>query len=339
MELQPRHRATVLHGTTTHALFTPPSSPSVIMPSDIIALPTANVEVLKQRLDALVVAVEAAEEKATRQLLEEEQAAAADLERQAAAKKLVPGSTSFSTTETVTASLSYVDTIIASLHIQADTMMEEIHLDTSGPAAAPTAFYSNKILSAPLSPPLAPPRPPGKNNDNGPGNGNGSNNNRHRNNNRRNGGNDGKNSDNGGNRGGHTSSNTTVVSHGATTNDSRGPPPWPTYVNPSQGHIAMYPSPSPTGQQRSQAFLTTTGPYTLPGFVPGQQQLYQQAPPAPPPGWAPWNGAGWDLQSLANSFSTMALQPPATQSMTGLPTRALHTTPLIQSVISSTLVL
>jgi hypothetical protein len=30
----------------------------------------------------------------------------------------------------------------------------------------------------------------------------------------------------------------------------------------------------------------------------------------PPSGWPPWNGAGWDQQSLANSFSTMALQPP-----------------------------
>jgi hypothetical protein len=188
--------------------------------------------------------------------------------------------------------------------------MEEIHLDTFGPAAAPTAFYSNKTLSAPLSPPLAPPRPPGKNNGSGPSNGNGSNNNQHRNNNRRNGGSGGKNSDNGGNRGGNTSSNTTMVSHGATTNDGRGPPPWLTYVNPSQGHIAMYPGPSPTGQQRPQAFMAMTGPYTLPGFVPGQQQLYQQAPPAPPPGWAPWNGAGWDQQSLANSFRTMALQPP-----------------------------
>jgi hypothetical protein len=29
-----------------------------------------------------------------------------------------------------------------------DTMMEEIHLDTSDPAAASTAFYSNKTLSA-----------------------------------------------------------------------------------------------------------------------------------------------------------------------------------------------
>jgi hypothetical protein len=108
----------------------------------------ADAEVLKQRFDAQVVAVKAAEEKAaiachrvlaTRQLLDEEQATA---------KKLVPRSTSFSTTETTTASLSYVDTIVANLHIQMDTMMEEIHLDTSGLAAAPTAFYSNKTLSA-----------------------------------------------------------------------------------------------------------------------------------------------------------------------------------------------
>jgi hypothetical protein len=72
----------------------------------------------------------------------------------------------------------------------------------------------------------------------------------------------------------------------------------------------MYPGPSPTGQQRPQAFMAMTGPYTLPGFVPEPQQLYQHAPPTPPPSWAPWNGVGWDQQSLANSFSTMALQPP-----------------------------
>jgi hypothetical protein len=265
------------------------------MPSDIVTLPAADAEVLKQRLDALVIAVKAAEEKAAttrrrvlaaRQLLDEEQVAAADLERQATAKKLVPGSMSFSTMETATASPSYVDTIVANLHIQVDTMMEEIHLDTSGPATAPTTFYSNKTLSAPLSPPLAPPRPPSKNNGSGPGNGNGSNNNR------RDGCSGGKNSDNGGNRGGNTSSNTTVVSHGATTNDGRGPPPWPTYVNPSQWHIAMFPDPSPNGQQRPQAFMATTGPYTLPGFVPRQQQLCQQAAPVPPPGWTPWNGVG-----------------------------------------------
>jgi hypothetical protein len=117
----------VLRGATTHTLFTPPpSSPSVVMPSDIVALPTADAEALKQRLDALVIAVEPAEEEAAtvhhrilaaRQLLDEEHSAAADLKRQAAAKKLVPRSISFSTTETAPASPSYVNTIIINLHI------------------------------------------------------------------------------------------------------------------------------------------------------------------------------------------------------------------------------
>jgi hypothetical protein len=199
------------------------------MPSDIVALPAADSEVSKQQLDALVTTAEAAEEKAAaaaghwvlaaRQLLDKEQATAVNLEWQAIAKKLVPGPTSSSTTETATTSPSYVDTIITNFHIQADTMMEEIHLDTSDLAAAPTAFYSNKTPPAPLPPPLAPPRPPGMNNSGGPGNVNGSNNNQNRNNNLRNGGSGGKNN------------NTTVASHNATTNDGQGPPPWPTYVN------------------------------------------------------------------------------------------------------------
>jgi hypothetical protein len=247
------------------------SSSSVLMPSDIVAVPTANAEVPKQWINALVAAAATRRRiLAARQLLDKEQAAA---------KKLVPGSTSSSTTETATTSPSYVDTIITNFHFQADTMMEEIHLDTSSPAAAPMAFYSNKTSPAPLPPPLAPPRPPSKNNSGGPGNSNGSNNNWNRNNNRRNDSISGKNN------------NTTVASHSTTTNDGRGPSPWPTYVNPSPGHIAMYPGPTPTGQQRPQAFVVTTGLYTPPSFVPGQQ-LYQQAPPAPPPGWAPWNGAG-----------------------------------------------
>jgi hypothetical protein len=200
------------------------------MPSDIVALPATNTEALKQWLNALVVAIDAAEEKATtacrcflaaRQLLDEEQDAAADLQWQAATKKPVHRSMSFSTTKTTTASSSYVNTIIANLHIQANTMMEAIHLDTSCPSAALTAFYSNKMLSAPLSPP----HPPDKNNGSSPDNSNGSNNNR------RNGGSGGKNNDNGGNRSGNTSSNTTVVSHDATTNDGRGPPPWTMYAN------------------------------------------------------------------------------------------------------------
>jgi hypothetical protein len=198
------------------------SSSSVLMPSDIVALPTVDAEVPKQWLDTLVAAAEAAEEKATtarhhilaaHQLLDKEQAAAADLEQQAAAKKLVPGSMSSSITKTVTTSLSYADTIITNFHIQADTMIEKNHMYTSGLAAAPMTFYSNKTPPAPLPPPLAPPCPPSKNNGSGPGNGNGINNNQNRNNNRRNGGSGGKNN------------NTTVASHSVTTNNGQGPPP------------------------------------------------------------------------------------------------------------------
>jgi hypothetical protein len=248
------------------ALVASTSSPLVLMPSDIIALPAADAEVLKQRLHTLVAAAEADEEKAaaarrrvlaTHPLLDKEQAAA-NLKRQATAKKQVPGSTCSSTTEIATTSLSYIDTIVANFNIQTDIMMEEIHLDTSGTATAPTTFYSNKMSPAPL--PL--PCPPGKNNGSIPCNDNGNYNNQNRNNNHCNGGSGGKNS------------NTTVASHNTTTNGGRGPPPWPTYVNPSPRHIAMYPGPAPTGQQRSQAFMATTGPYTPPGFIPGQQQLY-----------------------------------------------------------------
>jgi hypothetical protein len=78
--LQYCRRATVLHDATTHTLFTPPSSPLAVMPSNIVALSAADAEVLKQRLDALVIAVEAVEKAvtacrrvlATRQLLDEE---------------------------------------------------------------------------------------------------------------------------------------------------------------------------------------------------------------------------------------------------------------------------
>jgi hypothetical protein len=93
------------------------SSPPVVIPLDIIALPAADAEALKQRLDALVTTAEAVEEKATaacRRVL------VTDLERQAStATKLVPGSASYSTIETTTTSSSYEDTVVANLHIQA----------------------------------------------------------------------------------------------------------------------------------------------------------------------------------------------------------------------------
>jgi hypothetical protein len=57
--------------------------------------------------------------------------------------------------------------------------------------------------------------------------------------------------------------------------------------------------------------VATPGLYASPGLLSGPQQpLYQQAALAP--GWNPWLDVGSDQQSLANSFSTMALHLPPT---------------------------
>jgi hypothetical protein len=78
--------------------------------------------------------------------------------------------------------------------------------------------------------------------------------------------------------------------------------------------MTMYLGPMFVGQQRLQAFVATLDLYASPAPLSGPQQqqqpLYQQA--APGPGWNPWLGAGWDQQSLANSFSSMVLHPPPT---------------------------
>jgi uncharacterized membrane protein YgcG len=119
------------------------------------------------------------------------------------------------------------------LKVRDDLLLEEIHLDTSGPVAAPTALYFNSMPSAPKPPPSTPSRTPGNGN-----------NNRNKNNNRRHsgngggnsgngGGNGGKNNNNGGGRGGN-SGNTTAASTGSTNNDSKGTPPWLMYVHPWQ---------------------------------------------------------------------------------------------------------
>jgi hypothetical protein len=77
--------------------------------------------------------------------------------------------------------------------------------------------------------------------------------------------------------------------------------------------MTMYPDPVPTGQQHPHAFVTTPALYASLGLLSGPQQqqpLYQQVTPTL--GWNPWLGASWDQQSLANSFSTIALHPPPT---------------------------
>jgi hypothetical protein len=98
----------------------------------------------------------------------------------------------------------------------------------------------------------------------------------------------------------------------------------------------MYPVPVPTGQQRPQAFVATLGLYASPGLLSGPQQqqqpLYQQAAPAP--GWNPWLSAGWDQQSLGNSFSTMTLHPPPTsvQDWVADSGATHHTTPSVGNI-------
>jgi hypothetical protein len=81
----------------------------------------------------------------------------------------------------------------------------------------------------------------------------------------------------------------------------------------------MYPGPLPGGFQHPQALMAVPGYYTAPGYTPGQAPGYtagqqQQAPyqPSAPANWSPWTGSGWDQQSLANSFNTLALTPPPT---------------------------
>jgi hypothetical protein len=190
------------------------------------------------------------------------------------------------------------------LKVQDDLLLEEIHMDSTRPPVAPTVLYTNAAFPAAKTSSSTPSRPPNSGND-----GIGGNQNKYNNKNRNNGnggGNNDKNSNGGGGYGG--SSGQTIA---PTSSDSRTNAPWLTYGHPWQGHITMCLGPVSAGQQRLHAFVATPGLYASPGLLSGPQQqqpLYQQA--APTPGWNPWLGAGWDQQSLANSFSTMAQPAP-----------------------------
>jgi hypothetical protein len=73
--------------------------------------------------------------------------------------------------------------------------------------------------------------------------------------------------------------------------------------------------------------VATPGLYASLSLLSGSQPLYQQATPAP--GWNPWLDTSWDQQSLANSFSTMALHSPPTsvQDWVADSSAMHHTTP------------
>jgi hypothetical protein len=131
------------------------------------------------------------------------------------------------------------------LKVQDDLLLEEIHMDSTGPPVAPTTLYTNAASPVVKPPSSTPSRPP-----NGGNGGTGGNRNKYNNknyNSGNDGGNNGKNSNAGGGRGG-SSAQTTAP----TGSDGRTNAPWPTYDHPWQGHMTMYPDLVPAGQRRPQ---------------------------------------------------------------------------------------
>jgi hypothetical protein len=126
------------------------------------------------------------------------------------------------------------------LKVQDDLLLEEIHMDSTGPPA----LYTNTASPATKPPSSTPSRPP-----NGGNGGTGGNRNKNNNKNRNSGnggGNNDKNSNSSGGRGGSSGQTTAPIGSDGRTNT-----PWPTYGHPWQGHMTMYPGPVPVGQQRS----------------------------------------------------------------------------------------
>jgi hypothetical protein len=156
------------------------------------------------------------------------------------------------------------------LKVWDDLLLEEIHMDSTGPPAAPTVLYTNVASPAAKPPSSTPSRLP-----NGGNGGTDGNQTKYHNKNRNSGhGGDhnGKNSTGGGGRGG--SSGQTTAPPGS---DGRTNAPWPTYGHSWQGHMTMYPGPLPAGQQRPQAFVATPGLYASPSLLSKpqpQQPLY-----------------------------------------------------------------
>jgi hypothetical protein len=140
------------------------------------------------------------------------------------------------------------------LKVQDDLLLEELHMDSTGPPVTPTTLYTN-IASPTAKPPSSMPshQPHGGNG------GTGGNRSKYHNKNRNSGNGDGhndKNSTGDGGRGVSSSQSTAP-----TGSDGRTNAPWPTYGHPWQGHMNMYPGPMPVGQQHPQAFMATpTGP-------------------------------------------------------------------------------
>jgi hypothetical protein len=126
------------------------------------------------------------------------------------------------------------------LKVRDDLLLEELHIDSTGPPAVPTALYTNIASPAAKSPSSAPSRPP-----HGGNNGTGGNRSKYHNKNRNSGNDGGHNGKNSTGGGGHgvSSSQTTAP----TGSDGRTNALWPTYGHSWQWHMTMYPGPVPAG--------------------------------------------------------------------------------------------
>jgi hypothetical protein len=126
------------------------------------------------------------------------------------------------------------------LKVQDDLLLEELHMDSTGPPAASMALYTNIESPVAKPPSSTPSRPP-----HGGNGGTGGKRSKYHNKNRNSGnggGHNSKNSTGDGGRGG-SSSQTTAP----TGSDGRTNTPWSTYGHPWQGHMTMYPGPVPAG--------------------------------------------------------------------------------------------
>jgi hypothetical protein len=165
-------------------------------------------------------------------------------------------------------------------------------MDSTGLPAASTALYTNVASPTAKPPSSTPSRPPnGKNGDTG-GNRNKYNNKNYNSGNG--GGNNGKNSNGVGGRGGSSGQTTAPL------------------VSMAGGHDYV-PQPRARWTAASAGLRGHTGPLRV-SWPNVRATAATVVVPAgrPSPRMEPWLGASWDQQSLANSFSTMALHPPPT---------------------------
>jgi hypothetical protein len=155
-------------------------------------------------------------------------------------------------------------------------LLKKIHMDSTDPSTALTALYSN-VAPPTVRPPsstLSHPLSSGNNGNSGDQN---KNNNKNRNDGHS-GGNNGRNNNGSGGR--NSSSGQTTI---RTASDGQTGTPWLTCGHPWQGHMIIYPGSVHIGQQRSQAFMATPGPYLSPGFLPASSSSSRRSTSRPLP--------------------------------------------------------